>query len=106
MPNLGWHDYLVAVSCIASMLGLWLLYDTQRSKDDQLEETDYILFAMSFTYWMVYCFASGLEKLVIPDWDVMLMSLKLTSVIAYLLTFTCVLCLPLHYIASRQKVEE
>lgn len=105
MLNLGWHDSLVVISFFACIAGLWLLADGNQTQANDLEETDQALFSMSFAYWMVYCLAFGIQKICSPDWDIVLLSLKLTGAFAYFLTFACILCLPLHRFAMRQ-VEE
>jgi len=103
MPNL-WHDYLLALSFVACVAGLWLLFEPKKVLATEPEQTERILFKMSFTYWLVYCIAVGIQKLTLPDWDILLINLKLTAIFSYFLTFSCILCLPLHQIASRQTV--
>lgn len=103
--NPGWHDYLVLISFAACIVGLWLLSDSNQTQADELEETEQILFRMSFTYWIVYCVAVGIQKLALPDWEILLLSLRLTAALSYFLTFACIVCLPLHRFAVRQ-VEE
>jgi hypothetical protein len=105
MPNIIWHDFLVFLSSIACIAGLILLSDTKQNQVSELEETEQILFRMSFTYWLVYCIAVGIQKIVLPEWEVLLLSLKITAALSYFLTFACVVCLPLHRFSVRQ-VEE
>jgi hypothetical protein len=95
------HDFLVPVSFVACLLGLWLLWSDKQHKND-LEETETILFRMSFCYWLVYCVAFGIQKVVLPEWETVQMSLKLTTALSYFLTFSCILSLPLHKFAVRQ----
>ena len=102
--NLMCHEFVVAVSFVACVAGLLLLWDRKQPKGN-LEETEKILFRMSFSYWLVYCCAFGLEKLILPDWETVLMSVKMTIALSYFLTFSCVLSLPLHKFSVRQ-VEE
>ena len=102
MPQLSWHDYLMILSFLAAIAGLALLiFDNQKHEDD-LEVTDRVLLMMSFTYWLVYCLSAGIQKCILPEWELALMSVKITGVISYLLTSTCVLSLPLHRVATRQ----
>ena len=103
--NLIWHDLLVFVSFAACIAGLYLLSNADQPEVTELEETEQILFRMSFAYWMVYCVAFGIQKMALPDWEILLLSLKLTAVLSYFLTFSCIVCLPLHRFAVRQ-VEE
>ena len=100
--NLGWHDYIVLISFIACITGLLLLSDANQTQANDLEETEQILFRMSFAYWMVYCVAVGIQIVLPSDWEIPLLSLKLTTALSYFLTFACVVCLPLHRFAMRQ----
>ena len=100
--NLIWHDLLVLVSFAACIAGLFLLSNADQTEVDELEETEIILFRMSFAYWMVYCVAFGIQKLALPDWEILLLSLKLTAILSYFLTFSCIVCLPLHRFAVQQ----
>lgn len=106
MNNLIWHDYLVLLSFVACIAGLLLLFKAFRNPSDEVEAADRMLFMMTFTYWLVYCFAFGAQKLVSPEWEIAFLSLKFTEIIAYFLTFTCVLGLPLHRFAASRRVEE
>ena len=103
--NLGWHGYLVLTSFIACIAGLFLLSNADKTQTDDLEETEQILFRMTFAYWMVYCVAVGIKNMALPDWEVVLLSSKITAALSYFLTFACIMCLPLHKFAVRQ-VEE
>jgi membrane glycosyltransferase len=102
--NIFCHEFVVAVSFVACILGLLILWNSKQQKDE-MEETERILFRMSFTYWLVYCVAFGLEKMVLPSWEPIVMSLKITTALSYFLTFSCILSLPLHRFAIHQ-VEE
>ncbi|BAZ49724.1 hypothetical protein NIES4103_23360 [Nostoc sp. NIES-4103] len=102
--NLLCHEVVVAVSFVACIVGLVLLWDTKKPKNN-IEETEEILFRMSFSYWLVYCVAFGIEKIVLPDWETVLITLKITTALSYFLTFSCILSLPLHKFAVHQ-VEE
>jgi hypothetical protein len=103
-----WHDYSTIVSLIAAIAGLGLLFLPQflRQKED-MDSTERVLFMMSFSYWLVYCSSVLVQKLPLPDCDVLQMSLKITAIISYFLTFACILSLPLNRIAlSQPQVEE
>ena len=100
--NSCWHDYLVLFSCAACVTGLLLLSDSKQMQADDWEETEQTLFKMSFAYWLVYCVSFGVQKLALPDWEILLLSLKLTTTLSYFLTFACVLCLPMHRFSVRQ----
>lgn len=104
MPNLSWHDYLNILSFVAAIAGLLLLLQPRQKKVDEIVETEQSLLKMTFAYWMVYCTAIGLQKIVLPDWDILQVNLRLTAIFSYFLTFSCLLCLPLHRLSSRQVV--
>jgi len=114
MVELNWHDYLVMVSFVASIAGLLLLGDQRNSDqaDDSLRDSfaartlsEEILIKMSFTYWIVYCISVFGLKLHLPEDSWLLLSLKLTTVLSYLLTASSILSLPLQRMAVR-RVEE
>ena len=102
MPNLNWHDYLIGASLAACIAGLLLLSNAKPAPADELEKTDLILLRMTFSYWIVYCVAASALKLSLPAWDTLLLSLKATAVLSYLLTASCILSLPLHRLGVRQ----
>ncbi|PPS44197.1 hypothetical protein [Chroococcidiopsis sp. TS-821] len=100
-----WHDVILSLSFFASVVGLILLAKTNQAQVEELEETELILFRMSFAYWLVYCIACVAQKLILPDWEILALSVKLTAALSYFLTFACIVCLPLHRVAVKQ-VEE
>jgi hypothetical protein len=102
--NIFCHEFVVAVSFVACIIGLALLWDSKQQKND-MEETEQILFRMSFSYWLVYCIAFGIEKLVLPEWESAIMTLRITTALSYFLTFSCIVSLPLHKFAVH-RVEE
>ncbi|MEH2082556.1 MAG: hypothetical protein V7K89_22010 [Nostoc sp.] len=102
--NIFCHESVVAVSFVACIIGLLLLWDSKQQTND-MEETERILFRMSFSYWLVYCVAFGIEKIVLPDWESVVMTLKITTALSYFLTFSCIVSLPLHKFAVH-RVEE
>ncbi|MBN4000978.1 hypothetical protein [Nostoc sp. LPT] len=102
--NIFCHEFVVAVSFVACIIGLLLLWNSKEQTND-MEETEQILFRMSFSYWLVYCVAFGIEKIVLPDWESLVMTLKITTALSYFLTFSCIVSLPLHKFAVH-RVEE
>ncbi|NJR75878.1 MAG: hypothetical protein HC773_24285 [Scytonema sp. CRU_2_7] len=92
---------LSSIACIAGLLLLW----ERKQEKDETEETERILFRMSFSYWLVYCVAFAIQKIVLPDWETVMMTLKITAALSYFLTFSCIISLPLHKLAMRH-VEE
>ena len=106
MVELNWHDYLVMVSFVASIAGLVLLGDNRNSPPtDARTLSEEILIKMSFTYWTVYCISVFGLKLHLPEDSWLLLSLKLTTVLSYLLTASSILSLPLQRMAVR-RVED
>src|SRR4028118_148046 len=105
MVELNWHDYLVMVSFVASIAGLVLLGDNRNSQQDDRTLSEEILIKMSFTYWTVYCISVFGLKLHLPEDSWLLLSLKLTTVLSYLLTASSILSLPLQRMAVR-RVED
>jgi hypothetical protein len=89
---------------LASVAGLALLWKVG-PLDNEAAETERILFRMSFTYWLVYCIAFGIQKFVLPDWENVSTTLKITTALSYFLTFSCIVSLPLHKFAVHE-VEE
>ncbi len=100
--NFSWHDYLLMTSFVAAISGIVLLKTDQSPAKNDIEAADQMLMLMSFTYWLVYCVAFGLQKAISPDWETVILSIKLTGVIAYLLTASCILSLPLNRVSVRQ----
>ena len=106
MVELNWHDYLVMVSFVASIAGLVLLSDNRNSQPtDDRTLSEEILIKMSFTYWTVYCISVFGLKLHLPEDSWLFLSLKLTTVLSYLLTASSILSLPLQRMAVR-RVED
>ena len=111
MVQLNWHDNLVIVSFVASIAGLLLLGDKGDSQptDDSLRDSfaartlsEEIMIEMSFSYWIVYCISVFGLKLHLPEDSWLLLSLKLTTVLSYLLTASSILSLPLQRMAIRR----
>ncbi len=102
MSHLSWHNYLVIISFFAAIAGIALLLNSPKETNNDVEATNHSLMLMAFTYWLVYCVTFGLQKIICPDWELLITSVRLTSVLAYILTFACVLSLPLHQVATRQ----
>ena len=102
--NLCCHEFVVAISSVACIVGLWLLKDHNQAIDD-FQETEQSLLTMSFAYWLVYCIAFGIEKVFLLNWEVIIVSLRITIALSYFLTFSCILSLPLHKFAVH-KIEE
>ncbi|MDX2230797.1 MAG: hypothetical protein NW220_14245 [Leptolyngbyaceae cyanobacterium bins.349] len=102
MVNLSWHDWLLVLSFFASISGVALLKVAPQPAKDEMEAADQMLMLMSFVYWLVYCIAFAVQQVLSPDWEVAVLSVKLTGVISFLLTASCVLSLPLNRVSVRQ----
>lgn len=98
----SWHDYVLMASFVAAISGIVLLRTDKSPAKDAVEAADQMLILMSFAYWLVYCVAFGVQKVISPDWEMVVLSIKLTGVVAYLLTASCILSLPLNRISVRQ----
>jgi peptidoglycan biosynthesis protein MviN/MurJ (putative lipid II flippase) len=94
------------VSFFASALGLFALYYNEDIRNEDLDQTQWMLFAMTFGYWMMHCTAIAMVRWVPQDWMVVLMGVKLTALGSALLTFSCGLSLPLNQIAEENQTEE
>ncbi|MBE9185046.1 hypothetical protein IQ270_10050 [Microcoleus sp. LEGE 07076] len=106
MVELNWRDSVVMVSFMASIAGLLLLGDKRESKlAGERTLSEETLIEMSFTYWIVYCISFFGLKLHLPEDSWWLLSLKLTTVLSYLLTASSILSLPLQRMAVR-RVED
>lgn len=102
MLELNWHDYLVMVSFAASVAGLVLVRDRKSKPADDRTLSEEMLIEMSFTYWIVYCISVAGLKFHLPEDSWLLLSLKLSTVLSYLLTASSILSLPLQRMAVRQ----
>jgi hypothetical protein len=104
LSNLLCHEFVVVLSSLACVAGLAILWKGG-PLENEAAETERILFRMSFTYWLVYCIAFGIQKLVLPDWENVTTTLKITTALSYFLTFSCIVSLPLHKFAVHE-IEE
>lgn len=93
----------MTASFFAAIVGIALLFQGSQAYESDWEITDRVLMLMTFTYWLVYCVAVGLQRFILPQWELLLWSVKLTGILAYLLTTACVLSLPLHRVSMRQS---
>ncbi|KST66792.1 hypothetical protein [Mastigocoleus testarum] len=99
------HEFFVAISFVACIVGLLILWEN-KSEAESSEDTEVILFRMSFSYWLVYCFAFGIEKLFLPESEIIVTTLRITTALSYFLTFSCIVSLPLHRFAVHHQIEE
>ena len=102
MATFSWHDYLMMLSFGSAIAGLALLLLEKPMNETDAEVADRVLLMMSFAYWLVYCVSVTALKFVQPEWETVVLSVKLTGVLSYLLTATCILSLPLHRVSIQQ----
>ena len=102
MVELKLHDYVVMVSFVASIAGIVLLGDRNSQPTDDRTLSEEILIKMSFVYSIVYSISVLGLKMPLPEDNWLLASLKLTTVLSYLLTASSILSLPLQRMAVRQ----
>lgn len=110
-----WHNWLLLLSAISSFIGiLWLIYQEKQTETNGQPAPELslhqaygeTLLRMVFVYWLLYCGVKGLQVLVpLEDTDLGRMC-QVTSLLAYLLTFSSVLCLPMHYFQARQGQQQ
>lgn len=104
MLQIHWQDAVVICSFFAAVTGLfWLLRDKNDGYEyDDRQATERMLLIMSFGYWTLHCLSTGVVKIGLPLWEDLLFGLKVTALISYLLTFACVLSLPLNRVSTKQ----
>lgn len=105
MVELSLHDYLVMVSFVASIAGLVLLGDRHSAPTDDRTLNEEMLMKMSFLYSIVYSISVLGLKMPLSEDHWLLATLKLTTVLSYLLTVSSILSLPLQRMAVRQVKE-
>jgi apolipoprotein N-acyltransferase len=103
MTHSVWHESFNLLSFFASVVGLYILYNGKQTQDTETDNSDQVLFAMSFAYWIVHVLAVGAQKWISTDLATFTMSLKWLAMISYLLTFSCALSLPLQHISASQQ---
>ncbi|MFM7364495.1 MAG: hypothetical protein ACKO11_08370 [Cuspidothrix sp.] len=101
LVNMFGHEFVLGVSFIACILGLLLLWDNNK-QIDEAQATEESLLRMSFAYWLVYCISFGIDKVFLFNWEVVIVTLKITTALSYFLTFSCILSLPLHKFAVHE----
>lgn len=109
-----WSMGMLVLSAIAAGVGLsWLFYDAQQQhKQHPLQECSpqqaygETLWRMIFVYWLLYCGATGLQIAVPLEGTDLGQMCKITALLSFLLTFSSLLCLPMHYWQSRQRQQQ
>jgi hypothetical protein len=98
---LSWHHWILVLSALCSFVGLcWLCADRNDNLTDA-ETTHQTLFRMAFAAWLMYC-ASTLGEALCQNFAEDC-GLRVLSALSYVVTFCCVLGLPLHAIEQLQR---
>lgn len=100
---LSWHHWILILSALSSFVGLcWLCADCRNDLNDltDAESTHQTLFRMAFAAWLMYCAAVLGETLCLNFADEC--GLRVLSALSYVVTFCCVLGIPLHAIEQLQ----
>ncbi len=99
-----WIEYVRFASFVASAIGLYILYNDASTQKD-FGESNWNLMAFSFGYWAMNCVAHATQQWLCPDCATMWLSVKFTDLFSLLLTFSCLMSLPLNQIAAKNRVE-
>jgi hypothetical protein len=103
MWNLSWHEYLVILSCFTSVVGLIAFGRNQDEDPTDAQAMQETLVRMTFAYWIVHCLSSFSDRI----GDIMpqdfACSLRILALLSYVLTFCCVLTLPLQFIEQHYR---
>jgi hypothetical protein len=103
MWNLSWHEYLVTLSCFTSVVGLIAFGRAQDKDPTESKAMQETVVRMTFVYWIVYClssFGDRMGDLMPQDFAC---SLRILALLSYVLTFCCILTLPLQFIERHYR---
>lgn len=84
-------------------MGLYCYGRSPIENPTEAQSTQETLVRLSFVYWTVYCFAHWGEKICAASPHGIACSLRILMLLSYVLTFCCVLSLPLHFIEQRRR---
>jgi hypothetical protein len=99
-----WIEYIRFASFCACVIGLFILYNDDSTQKD-FGEANWNLMAFGFGYWTVNCLAHAVQQWFCPDCGSVWLSMKFTDLFSLLLTFCCVLSLPLNRISGQHRTE-
>ncbi|MGB8700030.1 MAG: hypothetical protein WCD18_11495 [Thermosynechococcaceae cyanobacterium] len=102
MTALSWHDYLLITSCLTSAVGLTVFCHCPIPEPNAAEATQETLVRMTFIYWMLYCLSRLGQLWCDSTAQDFVCSLRVLALLSYVLTFCCVVSLPLHTIEQRR----
>lgn len=110
-----WHNGLLFSSAIAALIGiLWLVHQEKQERSQVGNPPELTLqqaygetlLRMIFVYWLLYCGVKGLQTLIPLEGTDLGRMCQVTGLLSYLLTFSSVLCLPMHYLQARQGQQQ
>lgn len=108
---LAWHHNILILSALASVLGLIILLGNESQAPASTQPTPELdehqahsetLLRMIFVYWLLFCLASGLQNLDCIAGTDLQAKCRIIKLLSYLLTFSSVLCFPMHLLQARQ----
>jgi hypothetical protein len=88
---------------MASVVGLYFYGRSPVENLSQAEADRETLVRLTFAYWIVYCCARWVEQACLDFSQSLTCSLRLLMLLSYLLTFCCVLSLPLQLLEQRRR---
>jgi hypothetical protein len=106
MPILSWHDSILLCSSLTSIMGIGYSYRIALKDPTESEAMQETMVRLTFVYWTVFCLASvGDRFFTFLPYDLSC-RFKILSLLCFMLTFCCLLGLPLHLIEQRQRQAE
>jgi hypothetical protein len=99
-----WIESVRFASFLACAIGLYVLHN-DASTQKEFGESNWNLMSFCFGYWALNCVAHAVQQWICPDCTNVWMSVKFTGLFSLLLTFSCLLSLPLNQIATKNRVE-
>jgi hypothetical protein len=99
----SWHDYIILISSIASAAGLYFYGRSPLENPSDAEATQETMTRLTFVYWMVYCCSHWGAQACVGFSPSLTYSFRFLMLMSYILTFCCVLSLPLHLIEQRRR---
>lgn len=109
MAIVSLHDSLLIFSGLTSVVGIGYTYASALKDPTESEAMQETLVRLTFVYWSVFCSASlavGLGDRIVPFFpNDVACRLKLLTLLSFMLTFCCLLSLPLHLIEQHQQAK-
>lgn len=91
-------------SFFACVLGLFILYNDASTQKD-FGEANWNLMALGFGYWALNCVVHATQQWFCVDCGTIWLSIRFTELFSLMLTFCCVLALPMNRLASKNQME-